>query len=74
MSWNTVERGFLADGSAWRIERRTLVLPVPKSSAVLPIQLRSYRWLLVDSAGRTAVRGRSRDRHQLEAEIGSIEA
>jgi len=74
MGWSTVGHGNFASGEGWRIERRTLNAPVPKSGVpVLPIQLRSYRWLLVGFDGVVSVQGRAKAKADLEVEIQSFE-
>jgi hypothetical protein len=71
VGWDKVGSGRLPSGESFVIERHVIYLQVPKSTAVLPIRLRSYRWRRAADDGVWKVQDRADSRELIELAVDS---
>lgn len=69
VGWDRVGGGEFEDGRQYRIERQVIYLRVPMGGGVLPLRLRSYRWMLVRPDGSTIEQATANNRSEIEASV-----
>jgi len=71
MAWDKVGSGRFPNGDSYLVERHVIYFGVPKSTSVLPIRLRSYRWRLVTPDGIATVHAQAKSRHEVEVAVAA---